>query len=84
MKRSKKSLRKHIKTHLNSSTSLHHQNQILKHLSPMLTFPMIKLEFIVDNGQKLMEAAFIGTVGDIMYIHVRTLLFLKNGDFFIY
>ena len=62
MKRFKRSLRKDLKTCLISSTALQYQNLILKHLSTMVAFSMIKLEFTVDAGQKLMEADFICTI----------------------
>lgn len=39
----------------------------------MLAFSMIKLEITVDASQKLIEAALIGPVRDIMHIQEGTL-----------
>lgn len=53
---------------------------ILKHLSPILVFSMIKLEITVDIGHILMETAFIGPVGDIMHIQKAFYLLFRMED----
>lgn len=53
---------------------------ILKCLSPILVFSMIKLETTVDIGHILMETAFIGPVGDIMHIQEGILPFIRMED----
>lgn len=43
---------------------------------------MIRLEIAVDIAQRLMEAALIGPVGDIMHIQKDILPFMQNGGLF--
>lgn len=42
---------------------------------------MIKLEFTVDVGQKLMEVVFICSVRERIHIQEGTISFMKNGFF---
>lgn len=53
---------------LTSTLSLWHLNRLLKHLSLMLAFSMLKQEITVDVGQRLMEATLSGPVGGVMHI----------------
>lgn len=39
-----------------------------KHLVSMLAFSVIKLEITFNVGQRLLEAALVGPVGDMMHI----------------
>lgn len=50
----------------------------------MFAFSISKLEITVNTGQKLMEAVLIGPIGDMMHTQEGTLLFLQNGDSFIF
>lgn len=44
----------------------------------MLAFSMIKLEISVNIGQRLMKAAFIGPIGDMVHIQEDFLPFAPN------
>lgn len=43
-------------------------NRPLNHMLPLLSFSVIKLCIIFSVGQRLMEAALIGTIGDMIHI----------------
>lgn len=46
----------------------------------MLAFLMIKLGITVDGGQRLMEAVFIGPVGNMVHILEGILPFMQIGE----